>query len=153
MSGLQKRFLMVPFFNRISCNKGLKTKISGFFLCFFSVNLPSRLTLLGLQCSRIRKTASIPMSHRPKKYKNLHPQIRAPQMEQKHDKCWNSPIFEGKLQVLSVIWVKWKQPVCSITLCCPSTFYSLLMLFFVLEIFKFKYGKFFIRYSASISKF
>ena len=54
---------------------------------------------------------------------------------------------------LSVIWVKWKQSVCSITLLYSSTFYSLLLPFFVLEIFKFKYDKVFVRHSASISKF
>ena len=34
-----------------------------------------------------------------------------------------------------------------------STFYSFFLPFFVVEIFKFKYGKFFVRHSASISKF
>ena len=43
--------------------------------------------------------------------------------------------------------------VCSITLLYSSTFYSLFLPFFVLEIFKFKYDKVFVRYSASISKF
>ena len=32
---LQKIFLIVRFFNQISCNKGLKAKISCFFLYFF----------------------------------------------------------------------------------------------------------------------
>ena len=74
-------------------------------------------------------------------------------MERKPGKCWKFPVFEGKLQNLCVIWVKWKQSVCSITLLCSSTFYSLFLPFFVQEIFKFKYGKFFIKNSASISKF
>ena len=67
MLGLQKTFLLVRFFNWISCNKGLKAKISRFFTCFF------RLTPLGLECSRSRKTASFLTSHRLEKYKNLHP--------------------------------------------------------------------------------
>ena len=54
---------------------------------------------------------------------------------------------------VSVIWVNWKQSVSSITLPYSSTFYSLFLPFFVLEIFKFKYDKFFVRHYASISKF
>ena len=77
----------------------------------------------------------------------------ASRMEPKHGKCWKLPIFEGKLPVSSVIWVKWKQSGCSITLAYSSTFYSLFLPFFVLEIFKFKYDKFFVRHPASISKF
>ena len=50
------------------------------------------------------------------------------------------------------IW-NYQQSVCSVTLPCSSTFYSLFIPFFVLEILKFKYGTFFIRHSASISKF
>ena len=67
MLELQKIFLLVRFLNRISCNKGLKAKILGFFTCFFC------LTPLGLECSRSRKTALFLMSHRLKNYKNLHP--------------------------------------------------------------------------------
>ena len=52
-----------------------------------------------------------------------------------------------------VIWVKWKQSVCSITLFYSSAFYSLFLPFFVLEIFKFKYDTFFVRNSAATSKF
>ena len=63
------------------------------------------------------------------------------------------PIFEGKLQVFSVIWVKWKQSVSSITLLYSGTSYSLFLPFFVVEIFKFKDDKFFVRRSASIFKF
>ena len=56
-------------------------------------------------------------------------------MERKRGKCWKSLIFEGKLRVfLSVIWVKWKQSVCSITLPCSSTFYSLFMTSFLSDI-------------------
>ena len=47
MLGFQKIFLLVRFFNWISCNKDLKAKISRFFTCFFC------LTPLRLECSRI----------------------------------------------------------------------------------------------------
>ena len=45
MLELQKIFLLVRFFNRISCNKGLKAKISRFFMCFFCLT-PLRLDWL-----------------------------------------------------------------------------------------------------------
>ena len=67
MFELQKIFLLLKFFNQISCNNSLKAKISCFFLCFL-FNLPK-----AGECSRNRKqkTASFLMSHRLKKYKNL----------------------------------------------------------------------------------
>ena len=74
-------------------------------------------------------------------------------MEWKRGKCWKLRICEGKFRVFFVIWVKWKESVCAITLPYSSTFYSLFLPFFVLEIFKFKCDMFFVRYSASISKF
>ena len=52
MLELQKIFLLVKFFNQISCNKSSKATISCFFLCFFC------LTPLRLECSRSRKTTS-----------------------------------------------------------------------------------------------
>ena len=52
MLELQKIFLLVKFFNQISCNKSSKATISCFFLCFFC------LTPLRLKCSRSRKTTS-----------------------------------------------------------------------------------------------
>ena len=64
--GLQKIFLLVRFFNRISCNKHLKVKILHFFTRFL-------FHPLGLECSRIRKIALFLTSQRLKKYKNLHP--------------------------------------------------------------------------------
>ena len=67
MLELQKIFLLVKFFNQISCNKSLKAKISLFFSCFFC------LTHLWLECSRRRKTALFLTPHRMKKYKNLDP--------------------------------------------------------------------------------
>ena len=64
MLELQKIFLLVRFFNRISCNKGLKAKISRFFTCFFC------LTPLGLECSRSRKTALFLMMSGRNRLKN-----------------------------------------------------------------------------------
>ena len=55
-------------------------------------------------------------------------------MEPKRGKCWKLPIFERKLRGFSVFWVKQKQSACSITLPYSSTFYSLFLPFFVLEI-------------------
>ena len=54
---------------------------------------------------------------------------------------------------LLVIWMKWKQSLYSITLLYSSTFYSLSLPFFNLEIFKLKYDTFFVRNSAAISIF
>ena len=65
----------------------------------------------------------------------------------------NRNIVKVNFGFLLVIWAKWKQSVCSIIRLYSSTFYSLFLLFFVLEIFKFKCNKFFVRHSASISKF
>ena len=86
-----------------------------------------------------------------------------------HWQAWSRELHEWSENVVNVenwqfltrnckfllvnIKAKWKQSVCFITLPCSSTFYSLSLSFFVLEIFKFKYGKFFIRNSPSISKF
>ena len=51
----------------------------------------------------------------------------------------NEQFLVGNCKFLSVIWIKWKQLVSLITLLYSSTCYSLLLLFFVLEVFKFKY--------------
>ena len=75
----------------------------------------------------------------------------ASQMEWKCGKCWKSPIFEEKLPFF--ISLSEMKIVCSITLLYSSIFYGLFLPFFVLEIFKFKYDKVFVRHSASISKF
>ena len=131
MLELQKIFLIVRFFTRICCNKGLKTKISCFFSCFFC------LAPLRLKSSRIRKIASFLTSYRVKKYTNW-----------RRSKRWKSQLFEGKLRVF--IRVKWKQSVCSIVLLHSIIFYRLFLPFFVLEIFNFKYDKFFVKHSASI---
>ena len=72
----------------------------------------------------------------------------ASRMELKHGKSWKLPIFEEKLWIfISYLIIYQLSDIYS------STFYSLFLPFFVLEIFKFKYNKVFIRHSASISKF
>ena len=69
-------------------------------------------------------------------------------MELKHGKSCKSPIFEEKLWIfISYLIIYQLSDIYS------STFYSLFLPFFVLEIFKLKYDKVFVRYSAYISKF
>ena len=147
MLELQKIFLLVRLFNRISCNKGLKAKFSCFLLVFFC------LTPLRLECSRRSwKTASWFLTTHIG-WRNTKICIHgASRMERRRGKCWKSPIFEGKLQAF-ISYLSEMKIVCSITLLYSSTFYSLFLPFFVLEIFKFNYDKVFIRHSASISKF
>ena len=65
----------------------------------------------------------------------------------------NCNFLKVNCRFLLVIWVKWKQSVSSITLLYSSTFCSLFLTFFVLEIFKFKDDTFLVRNSAAISKF
>ena len=65
----------------------------------------------------------------------------------------NCQFLKRNSKFFSVISVKWKQSVCSITLPYSTTFYSLFLPFFVLEIFKLKYDKFFVRHSTSTSRF
>ena len=77
------------FFYQISCNKGLKAKISCFFMFFC-------LTPLGLECSRGRPLHS----WRHIAWRNRKICIyKASRMEGKRGKCWKSSIFEGKLWV------------------------------------------------------
>ena len=126
----------------ISCNKGLKAKMSCFLSYFFS------FTLLRLECSRIKKTALFLTSHVASL--ELH------KWSKNVVNVENYQFLKENCKFLSVkIEVKWKQKISSITLFCSSTqctFYSLFLLFFVLEI-KFKYDKFFVRHSSFISKF
>ena len=49
MLELQKILLPVRFFNRVSCNKGLKAKISHFFFLCFSCSPPSETAMLQNQ--------------------------------------------------------------------------------------------------------
>ena len=147
MLELQKILLLVRFLNQISCNKGSKAKISCSFTCL------SCLTPLGLESSKSRKTASFLTSHGLKKYKSLHPRSFTNGAKTWYINVEIHQFLKENCEFLSVIWVKWKQSVCSITLLYSSTFNSLFLPFFVLEIFKFKYDKVFVRNSASISKF
>ena len=142
----QKIFLLVKFFNWISCNKSLRPKFHVFCRVFFCLpppwgwNVLEGERLLHSWCHMGWRDTKI----------CIH---GASWMERKCGKCWKLPIFERKLQVFSIIWVKWKQPVSSITLLYSSTFYSLFLPFFILEIFKFKYDKFFCQKFCFISKF
>ena len=92
------------------------------------------------------------MSHRLNKYKNLHPWSFTKWSENVVN-VENANFLKANCEFLSVIWVKWKQSVCCIILLYSSTFYSLFLPFFMLEIFKLKYDKFFVRHSAFIFKF
>ena len=114
---LQQNFPLVKFFNLISCNKGLKANISCFFLVFFV------FSPIKLECSRIRKTALFLTPHRLRKYqKSVYTELHE---WSENVKCWKSPIFEGKLAIVSFfqLWVKWKQSVCSITLPYSSIYF------------------------------
>ena len=78
----------------------------------------------------------------------------ASQMERHRGKCWKSPIFEGKLWVFISYLSEMEIVSIYVLYNSSSTFYSLFLPFFVLEIFKFKYAwQVFVRYSASITKF
>ena len=104
-----------------------------------------------LEYSRTRKTALFLMLHKLKKFKTLHPH-RFNEWSKNVVNVENHNYLMVNCKILLVIWVQWKRSVCSIILVYSSAFYSLYH-FFVLEIFKFKCNKCFIRHSASISKF
>ena len=92
MLELRKIFLILRFFNRISCNKGLKGNFFCFIMCFFC------LTPQTIEGSRIRKTTLRSWSHIG--WRNTKICIhRASRMERKWGKCGKLPIFEGKLWV------------------------------------------------------
>ena len=147
MLELQKIFLIVRFFIQSSCNKSLKTKISCFFLCYFCLTHPR------LECSRIRKTTLFLTSHRQAEEMQKSVSIELHEWSENMVNVENSNFLKVNSKFLLVTWVIWKQSVCSIILPYSCTFYSLFLPFFVLEIFKFKYDRFFVRHSASISKF
>ena len=87
----QKMFLIVRFFNQISCNEGLKAKISWFFLCFFCL-IPWGWNILESERA-LRSWHHIG-------WRNTKVCIHgASQMERKRGKCWKFLILEGKLQV------------------------------------------------------
>ena len=130
MLELQKIFLIVKFFNRIFCNKGSKAKISCFFSCFFVFNSHEAGMVQNQKDGFVPDITGIG-------WRNTNICIHeTSRMEWKPGNCWNSQLFEGKFLFLLVIWVKWKQSVCSIILLWCITFYSLYLPFFVLEIFK-----------------
>ena len=135
----QKLSLIVRFFNWISCNKGLKAKISIFVLSFFFCLTPlpprpppSEVTL----AEEIQKSASSKLREWRKNMVIVE----------------NGNFLKVNRGLLLMIWVKWKQSVCSIILLYSITFYSLFVPLFVQEIFIFKYKRFFVRDSASIYK-
>ena len=106
---------------------------------------------LWLECSRIRKTASCLTLHRHRIQKSAS--MEPHKWSENVVNCLKLSIFEGKLQVFMSYLSEMKTVSMFYNSWCSSTFYSLFLPFFVLLIFKFKYDKFFIRYSASISKF
>ena len=142
MLKLQKIFLLVRFFNRISCNEGLNAKISRFFV--FSVNP------LGLECSRSRKTALLLTWHKLKKCKNLHP-YGASRMVWKRGRCWKSPIFEGKLWV----FIEWNENNENEKLFFILAFFTACFYHFLFwgYLNSSMYEKVFVRHAAPISKF
>ena len=99
------------------------------FFLFFSCLNP-----LGLENSNSRKTALFLMSHRLRKYKNL--QSRSFRNGVKMVNVESRNFLKVNCGFLLVIWGKWKQSVCSITLLYSSTSYSLFLPLPVLEIFK-----------------
>ena len=77
----------------ISCNKGLKAKISHFFTCFFCLPPPHwGQNVLEAE----RPLCSWHLIGWGNTKIHIH---GASQMERKRGKCWKSSIFEGKLQV------------------------------------------------------
>ena len=128
MLELQKIFLLVGFFNWISCNKSLKAKISHFFTCFFCLN-PRGWNVLEaerLLCSW-RHIGHIG-------WRNTKICIhRASWMEQKCVKCWKSPIFEGKLWVF-ISYLSEMKIVSMFYNPSLFTFYSLFLSFFEIQV-------------------
>ena len=116
------------------------------FLLFFFLLCPLRL-----EFSRIRKTTSFLTSNKLKIDKSASTDLHG--LRENVVNVENSQFLRRNGSFFSVSWVKWNQSVYSITLPCSRIFYSLFLPFLVLEIFEFKYDKFFVRHSTSISKF
>ena len=74
-------------------------------------------------------------------------------MERKREKSWKSQLFEDKLWVFICYLSKMKTVSMFYNSFLLYNFYSLFLWYFVLVTFKFKHDKFFVRHSASISKF
>ena len=121
MLEVQKIFLIVRCFNRTFCNKGLKTKNSCFFSCFFSLtswgwnNLESERPLCSWCHIDWRNTKTC-----------IH---GASWMERKQVNVENRQFLKERWEFLSVIWIKWKQSVCSITLPILALFTACFYLF------------------------
>ena len=106
MLELQKIFLLVRFFNWISCNKGLKAKIS-------------QKPPLG---RNVLEAERLFHSWRHIGLRNTKTCIHgASQMERKCGKCWRLQIFEGKLRVF-ISYLSEVKTARSITLLYSSTF-------------------------------
>ena len=128
MLQLHKIFVLVRFFNQISCNKRLKGNISCFFT-FFLFNPPETGMFQKqkdcfvpevTQAEEIQKSASMELHEWSENMVNVQ------NCQFLKENCW----------FLSVIRATRKQSVCSITLLYSCTFYSLFLPFFVLEIIK-----------------
>ena len=99
MLELQKSFLIIRFFNRISCRKDQNFM---FLSCFFYIYLPPppptpyppNLCWNVLQSERLLPS----WRHTGQRITKIAVH-GASQMEQKRGKCWKLPIIEGKLQV------------------------------------------------------
>ena len=108
MLELQKTFLLVRFFNQISCNEGLKAKISPFF-CVFSVSPPPPPNW-GWNVLEAERPIRF-WCHIGWRYTKIciH---EASQMEWKRSKCRKLPILEGKLSFYQLSeWNEYNQYV------------------------------------------
>ena len=132
MLEIQKVFLIVKFFNRTFCKKGLKAKISCFFSLLFLFN-PRRMklekTLYSWPHIGLRNTKKISSTE-------LH------KWSESMVNVENCNFLKVSCNFQSLVWVKWKQSVCSISFLYSTTFYIFFLPFVVLKIFKFKYGNF-----------
>ena len=111
---LQNIFLIVRYFNLISCSKSLKAKILCFF-CFFFLFCPLRL-----EFSRIRKTTSFLTSNKLKIDKSASTDLHG--LRENVVNVENSQFLRRNGSFFSVSWVKWNQSVYSITLPCSRIF-------------------------------
>ena len=151
MFELQKIFLLVRFFNCIFCNKGLKAKIviqdQTFFYLFLLFILPWGWNVLESErpfCSWCHIG-----------WRNTKICIYgASQMKQKHVKMLKTANFWRKIASFYQL-SEWNENSQYILLLffVLALFIACFYHFFVLEIFKSKHDKVFVRHSASISKF
>ena len=112
----------VSFFNWISCNKGLKIKVSRFFTRFFCLTPPCDWNVLE---------AERPLrSWRLIDWRNTKICIHwASQIKRKRGKCWKLPIFERKLR----IFINYLSEMKIISMFCNSSlFWHFLQLVFII---------------------